>query len=164
MSRIRAATVSDLAAICAIVNVEIESSTTTFDTELWSVGARAAWLAAHDQAAHPLLVAEAEEIDGWAALSVWSPKAGYRRTVELSVFVREAARRSGVARELVAELVERARVAGHRTILARIEVGNEPSRRLLGHAGFRSVGIMHEVGEKLGRVLDVELLERLLGE
>jgi phosphinothricin acetyltransferase len=78
--------------------------------------------------------------------------------------VREDARGSGVGTALLAALIDRARDAGHRVIVGRIEAKNEPSRKLAMSLGFSSVGVMHAAGEKLGRVLDVEIFELLLGK
>ena len=160
---VRPARSVDLGAICAIYNHEVACSVSTFATEPWTLAEQRARLASHDEP-HPLLVAEdrAGEVLGWASLSRWSAKGGYRRTVEASVFVHPAHRRRGVAHRLIEELVARAKAAGHRVILGLIEATNEPSRRLLASVGFEPVGVMHAVGEKHGRVLDVEVLELLL--
>jgi L-amino acid N-acyltransferase YncA len=80
------------------------------------------------------------------------------------VFVAEGHRERGVGRELLVALIDGARQARHRVILARVESTNEGSRRLARSLGFASVGVMHQVGEKFGRVLDVELFELLLEE
>jgi phosphinothricin acetyltransferase len=65
---------------------------------------------------------------------------------------------------LTAALEDAARKAGHRVILGRIEAGNTASLELFARAGYRTVGVMHQVGEKFGRQLDVVLVERVLTE
>jgi phosphinothricin acetyltransferase len=161
--RIRDALPSDLATISAIYNREVEVGTATFDTEPRSEAAQREWFEAHQAPAHPVLVAEDDgRVVAWASLSPWSERAGYSRTVEGSLFVAADHQGRGLGKALTAALVERARAAGHRVLIARIEAANEPSRTLLRRAGYRSVGVMHEVGEKLGRVLDVEIFELLL--
>ena len=94
----------------------------------------------------------------------WSERRAYDRTTEVSVYVHREHRRRKVGRTLLAELVGRARNAGLRVLLARIAEGNEGSTRLFRAAGFKSVGTMRRVGEKHGRVLDVELMEFHLEE
>ena len=81
------------------------------------------------------------------------------RTVEGSLFVREADRGRGVGSALHDALVEAARDRGYGAFIARIEGGNEASRKLLLSRGFYSVGVMRRVGAKFGRVLDVEIFE-----
>jgi L-amino acid N-acyltransferase YncA len=162
---IRHATAADLDAVTAIYNDEVRESTTTMDTEPRDGPSRRRWFAEHASAAYPLLVAEVGgDLVGWGTLSPWSPRGGYARTVEASVFVRRGARHSGAGTALLGSLIEQARRAGHRVVLGRIEATNEASRRLALSLGFTSVGVMHRVGEKLGRVLDVELFEVMVGD
>jgi len=157
---VRTAVLEDLAAICEIYNAEVAGGTSTFDTE-WREGDRAReWFESHSSEAYPILVAEeGGEVVGWASLSPWSDRGAYARTVEGSLFVRSSCRGRGIGRALHDRLVERAREAGYGAFIARIERGNEPSRRLLLSRGFYSVGVMRRVGEKFGKVLDVELFE-----
>jgi len=51
--------------------------------------------------------------------------------------------------------------AGLHTVLARITTGNTISIHLHEAVGFEHVGIMREVGEKFGRILDVLLMQRI---
>jgi len=51
------------------------------------------------------------------------------------------------------------RLGTHRVVLARIEASGAASLRVHRAAGFRSIGTMRRVGEKSGRLLDVELLD-----
>jgi phosphinothricin acetyltransferase len=160
---VRTARPSDLDTIAEIYNREVTGGTSTFDTEVWTRERALEWLKAHDPGAYPILVAEEEgEVVGWASVSPWSDRGAYARTVEGSLFVREGHRRRGVGRALHAALVESARAAGHGVLIARIESGNTASRELLLSNGFTSVGVMHAVGEKFGRLLDVELFEMRL--
>ena len=92
------------------------------------------------------------------------PRGAYERTVEGSLFVRSGDRGRGVGRALNEALLKCARAAGHGVLIARIERGNEASRRLLEASGFSSVGLMHRVGEKFEKLLDVEVFELMLDE
>jgi phosphinothricin acetyltransferase len=158
--RVRIAVPADLDAICEIYNAEVESGTSTFDTEPREGDRAREWFDSHASDAYPILVAEeGGEVVGWASLSPWSDRGAYARTVEGSLFVRASDRGRGVGRELHDRLVERARRAGYGAFIARVERGNEPSRKLLLSRGFYSVGVMRRVGSKLGRMLDVEIFE-----
>jgi phosphinothricin acetyltransferase len=161
--RIRDATIDDFPQITAIYDREVESSTSTFDTEPLDLQQQKAWIELHQSPSYPLIVAVREgSILGWASLSPWSGRCAYARTVEASIYVHCDYRRQGIAQGLIEELIVRAQTAGHRVITGRIEASNEVSRRLLQNANFTSVGVMHSVGEKFGRILDVELFERIL--
>ena len=163
--KIRAARSSDIEAVNEIYNDDVARGTSTFDTEP-RVGDRAReWFESHLSDTYPLLVAEEEgELLGWASLTPWSPRGAYERTVEGSLFVRSGDRGRGVGRALNEALLKWARAAGHGVLIARIERGNEASRRLLEASGFSSVGLMHRVGEKFEKLLDVEVFELMLDE
>ena len=117
------------------------------------------WDAGH--LATPRLVALAEGVVvGWAALSPVSQRECYRGVTEVSVYVAWSARRRGVGRALLDELVRRADAAGIWTIQAGILAGNAPSVALHAGCGFRVVGTRERIAQKRGVWLDVVLMER----
>ena len=117
------------------------------------------WDAGH--LAAPRLVAVVDgELAGWAALSPVSRRECYRGVTEVSVYVARSARRRGIGRALLAELVRRADDAGIWTIQAGILAGNEPSVALHAACGFRIVGTRERIAVKRGEWLDVVLMER----
>jgi len=157
---LRLATAADLPAVVAIYNHEVRSGVATFDTEPWTVEGQQAWLASHASERHPLVVAEADgAVVGWAALSPWSPRRAYARSAENSLYVHADHRGQGIGRALLEDLLRRARAAGIAVIIARIEASGTASLALHRALGFRPFGTMQRVGEKLGRILDVELLD-----
>lgn len=161
----RRARLSDLEALSGIYNIEVREGTSTFDTEQREGERARTWFESHSSDACPILVAEEDgKILGWASLSPWSQRGAYARTVEGSLFVSAAERGRGVGKALQDALIEAALVAGHGVLVARVERGNEASRRLLLSGGFSSVGVMRRVGEKFGRLLDVEVFELMLDE
>ncbi len=164
-TRLRLARPGDLRAIADIYNHEVLHATSTFDTEPVTVAERGRWLADHEPARHPVIVAAEDPgaaVVAFASLSAWSRRRAYARTAEVSVYVHRRARGRGLGRALLADLIDRARAAGHAVLLARICSEGQASLRLHESLGFVPVGTMHRVGEKFGRVLDVELCELLL--
>ena len=164
---IRDARPDDLARIFEIYNREVEGGTATFDTEPRVAGRDDSWLTERNHARHPVIVAEADgEVAGWASLSPWSPRPAYDRTAEESVYVDARHRGKGVGRALLGALIERARAAGLGVLVARIAEGEaQPaSIRLHRLLGFTRIGTQRRCGEKLGRILDVELMDLQLDE
>jgi len=161
--RIRTATAADAEAIREIYNREVVGSTVTFDLRPRSPDEHRVWMAEHS-GAHPVIVATDEDgtVVGFAALSPYRPRPAYAPTVEDSVYVREDARGRGVGRELLGELVELAGRYGYHSVIARIVAGHEASIRLHAACGFATVGVEREVGRKLGRWLDVVVMQRML--
>ena len=60
------------------------------------------------------------------------------------------------------ELLVRAQAAGHHSVIARITAPNVASLRLHARCGFRTIGLERETAFKLGRWLDVVVLQRPL--
>jgi len=82
--------------------------------------------------------------------------------LEDSVYVRRDRRGNGIGRVLLDELVRLALAQGFHSMIARIVGGHEASIALHERCGFVTVGTEHEVGRKLGRWLDVVLMQRML--
>lgn len=161
--QIRPATKADVPAILEIFNEEITNGVNAFDTEPIQGTAQEAWFRAHLDPRYPVIVAEEPpRIQGWASLSSWARHGAYQRTAEVSVFIHRDHRGRGFGRALLEGLVELGRQAGHHVLLARAEASNATSRRLHLGLGFSSVGVMHRVGFKHGRYLDVEVFELVL--
>jgi len=66
-------------------------------------------------------------------------------------------------RELMTELVDTTRDHGFHSMIARIVSSNAASIALHRAVGFEIVGVEKEVGRKLGRWLDVVVMQRMLG-
>src|SRR5881397_1103955 len=145
MTTLRSACADDLPAVIDIYNYEVEHGVATFDTVPWTLEDRAPWFAAHASPQHPLIVVvESGRVVGWGSLSAWSDRCAYARAAEVSVYVHQDHRGHGIGRALLAELIVRGRAASlalHRAL------------------GFQPIGTMRRVGEKSGRLLDVELLD-----
>jgi L-amino acid N-acyltransferase YncA len=144
----------DWSAVRAIYEDGIRSGA-TFETQAPS------WEAWH--AAHPNLRLVAERdgtVVGWAALSPYSSRHCYRGVGDVSIYVAEAARRSGVGRLLLEELVERSERAGYWTLNAGLFPENEVSLRLHQACGFRVIGVRERLGALDGVWRDTVWLER----
>ena len=159
---IRRAETADIAAITAIYNEAILTTTATFDTEPKTVAERAEWLASHGDR-HPVLVAELDaQVVGWACLSRWSERKAYDETAETSFYVKAEFRGRGIGRRLKQASIDEARRLGFHTLIARVADGSEASLHLNECFGFRHVGTLKEVGRKFGRLLDVHVLQLML--
>lgn len=160
--RLRPAEARDAEAIRAIYNPEVTGSTVTFDMVARSLEDQLAWIEAH-AGAHPAIVAEdGTDIVAFGSLGPYRTRPAYATTVEESVYVRAEHRGRGHGRAVVAELVRLAGVHGFHAVMARIVGGHEASIALHRSCGFELVGVEREVGRKLGRWLDVVVMERLI--
>ena len=114
----------------------------------------------------PYLVAEIDgKVVGFAYAAPFRPRSAYRHMVEDSIYVAPEALQRGVGRVLLTELVERCQALGYRQMVAVIgDSGNEASIALHAALGFAKAGQMTAAGFKLGRWVDVVLMQRALGE
>jgi L-amino acid N-acyltransferase YncA len=159
---IRLAERRDAAAIRDIYNVEVATSTVTFDLVPRTLDEQVAWIDDHS-GGHPAIVAVAgDEVIGFGSLSPYKDRAAYAPTVEDSVYVHRDHRGRGVGRALLEELVRLGRDHGFHSVIARIVGGHEASIALHEACAFEHVGVEREVGRKLNRWLDVVELQRLL--
>ncbi len=160
---IRRAELADLQAITDIYNEAILTTTATFDTEPKAVVDRVAWFESHGDR-HPILVAVAAgDVVGWASLSKWSDRRAYDLTAETTFYVRADQRGQGVGRQLKAAIIAEARRLGFHSLIARVAEGSSASLHLNQEFGFRPVGTLKQVGFKFGRLLDVHILQLMLG-
>jgi phosphinothricin acetyltransferase len=134
----------------------IATGNATFETDVptWRE-----WDAAH--LAEHRFVAEAKgETVGWIALAPVSTRCCYRGVAEVSAYVGESARGSGVGNALLEREIESAEAAGIWTLETGVFPENERSLTLLKRQGFREVGVRERIGLMDGVWRDVVLLER----
>jgi phosphinothricin acetyltransferase len=159
---IRLANIGDIGSITEIYNEAVLNGVATFDTQEKTVEDRIAWFNSR-RPIHPVLVAQLnDEVIGWASLNQWSDRSAYDGTAEVSIYMHHAYRDQGVGGILFKELIEQARTLNLHYLLSRITEGNEKSIALHLKNGFSIVGVMHEVGNKFGRYLDVTIMEKII--
>jgi L-amino acid N-acyltransferase len=160
---IRLAELGDAEAMRTIYNLEVEDSTVTFDLVPRTLDDQIEWIAEHS-GGHPAVVAVdgPGDVVGFGSLSPYRDRPAYRPTVEDSVYVRRDRQGEGIGQALLDELVRLAAAHGFHSIIGRIVGGHEASIALHARCGFEIVGTEREVGRKLGRWLDVVLMQRML--
>ena len=159
---IRLATAGDLEAINAIYNHYVFNSTCTYQTEASTIEERRAWFAAHGPE-YPVTVAQCGgEVIAWGSLTRYHARAAYRPTVENSVYVRHDLLGKGIGRQMLADLIVRAKALGYHSIIAGVSADQTASVKLHERAGFIKVGHLREVGYKFNRWLDVVYLQKML--
>lgn len=105
---------------------------------------------------HAWLVAEREgRVVGYAFATPFKERPAYRWSTNVSVYVAEEARGSGVGRALYGALFDRLRERGFRMAVAGITLPNEASVGLHESLGFELVGVNREIGWKQGAWRDV---------
>lgn len=159
------ATSDDAAEIAGLLNAEAQAGLALWTHEQQTPHARAAWIAARQDAGFGMLVARDDDrFLGFAGYGPFRDKEGYRLTVEHSVYIAPDAQRRGVARALMEALIAHAGARGFHAMIGAVEAGNTASLALHEKLGFRQVGLMPQVGVKFGRWLDLALVQLLLDD
>jgi phosphinothricin acetyltransferase len=160
--QLRLATLDDAEAIRQIYNLEVTTSTATFDLVPRSLGDQQAWLEARSGAHAAVVAIEGGEVRGFGSLSPWRDRPAYATSVEDSVYVHRDHHGQGVGKALLTELLATGSRHGFHACMARIVGGHDASIALHASCGFEVVGTEREIGRKFGKWLDVVLMERLL--
>jgi phosphinothricin acetyltransferase len=157
----RLATLTDLPRIVAIYNATIASRMVTADLEPVSVASREAWFHEHRSDFRPLWVAEnCGEINGWLSFSRFYARAAYDKTAEVSVYIDERARRTGIATYLLEQAIGHAPNIKIDTLIGFIFGHNQPSLNLFEKFGFARWGYLPAVTSLDGIERDVVIVGR----
>ncbi|MFL6060264.1 MAG: GNAT family N-acetyltransferase [Marmoricola sp.] len=156
---IREATEADLPYVAEIYTYESLHAYSTFETEERPAEVWAHKLGTGD----PFLVAvDGGQVLGFAYASPFRDRPAYHRTREVSVYLHRAARGEGLGARLYDALLPRLVEAGFHTALALIALPNKASVALHENAGFELAGTMREVGDKMERMIDVGIYQKML--
>jgi phosphinothricin acetyltransferase len=165
---IRDATTADMAAVTALYNALIPTTTVAWTEQEQTLAERLAWFERQRELDHPVLVAaDGERVVGFAAYGSFRGSGkwpGYRFTVEHTIHVDSTHWGAGVGRRLLESLIERARAAGIHVMVGAIDGANVDSIRFHARLGFVEVARMPEVGRKFDRWLDLVLMQRILDD
>lgn len=158
---LRLARAADAAQIAGIYAPLVRDTAVTFEADAPSASEMAqriadtslrfAWLVVYD-----------DELRGFAYAGMHRKRAAYRWAADVSVYVADDARRSGVGRGLYTTLLELLAAQGYANAFAGIALPNDASVGLHEAFGFTPIGVYRSVGYKLGTWWDVGWWQRQL--
>lgn len=160
--RIRPAVLTDAPAVSVLYAAHVLTGTASFEIQPPDAAEIEQRMKAVLDRGHPWIVAEAEDgpLLGYAYASLFHPRAAYAHTFENSVYLASDAQGQGLGKALMQALIPLCRDAGARQIIALIgDSGNAASIALHKKLGFRHVGVITDVGEKFGQLLDVVYMQ-----
>jgi phosphinothricin acetyltransferase len=160
--QIRAARDDDFAALTAITNHYITTTTIHFGYEpITETELRGQWQ--RHGARFPWLVTERDGAAvGYAKAGTWRERAAYSWTAEVGLYIADRERGRGLGRALYAALLDDLTRRGFRSAIAGIALPNEPSTGLHRALGFTSVGVVEDAGWKNGAWHAVEFWQKRL--
>ena len=161
---IRGVVGDDLLQINAIYDQCIVDSHVSFDLEPWTLQRRRDWFAAL-QGPYLAVVAEAGgEVVGFASSGPYRHKEAYRGTVETTIALDRGAVGRGLGTQLYGALLDRLAQRGVHRAVAIVSLPNPRSMALHHKLGYRTVGVLDQVGFKLGRFWSTALLQRSVAQ
>jgi phosphinothricin acetyltransferase len=163
---IRPTVAADLPSITEIYAHEVSQGTATFELVPPDVAEMTRRFQTLIDGGFPYFVATLDDcVAGYAYGSSYRPRPAYRFTVENSVYLRPAAHRRGIGRQLLERLIAECEGRGFRQMIAVIgDSSNAASIGVHAACGFRMIGTHPHVGLKFGRWLDTVMMQRELGE
>jgi L-amino acid N-acyltransferase YncA len=163
---IRLAEPRDIAAVTDIYDAAVRYGTASFEIDPPDENEMKRRYELLRAGGYPFLVAElGGAIMGYAYAGPHRARPAYRWSVEDSIYIARQSQRRGLGRALLERLIIDAQGLGFRQMIAVIgDSANAASIELHRAAGFRMVGTFDKVGFKLGRWLDVVLMQRPLGQ
>jgi len=159
---IRPAVAADADYLRVIYNREVLESTVTLDLVPRTLAEQENWLQARSGGLAVLVAEQNGEIAGFASLSFYRDRPGYRTSVEDSIYISPSFQGLGIGSELLGELLATARLHGFHAIFAKIVGGKPASVTLHEKHGFVIVGVEREVARKFNKWHDVTIMQRLL--
>ena len=161
---VRAARPEDARAIAAIYAPFVLTSTATLELEPPDAAEIERRMRSVQDAGLPYLVAEADGgvVAGYAYATAFRPRAGYRFTVEDSIYVRPDCVGYGVGKKLLSQLIQGCQEAGCHRMMACICGENPVSVGLHRSLGFETLGRIPEAGFKFDQWVDMAMMQRAL--
>ena len=164
MQIVRAGTEADLEQITAIHGHYAVETHVSFDERPFTSEERSRWFDGFSQPGpHHLVVADDDGVVGYAHSRPWRPKQGYALTVETTILLRPGREGAGAGTRLYERLLAELAASEVHGAYAVIALPNPGSITFHERFGFRSVGVLREVGFTQGRWVDTELMELRVG-
>ena len=166
MTFFRPAMLKDLGAINALYNDYILNSTATFDLEPISFSDKTRWFDQFNEGGRSQLwvALEDTQLVGFATSQPFRPKAGYRNTVETSIYINPSAIGKGYGTALYRHLFLALDATPVKQAIAIVTRPNPASVKLHQQLGFQTVGELTDVGEKFGKAQSVYIMQRTKAE
>lgn len=160
---VRSARPPDAQAISSIYNHYVQNTVITFEETLVTVGEIQTRIENLSSVGLPWLVVEdATKVQGYAYAAPWRPRASYRHSVEVSVYLDKDFVCPGTGSLLYSHLFQALANADVHVAMAGIALPNEASVALHEKFGMTKVGHLAEIGQKFGRWVDVGYWQRTL--
>ncbi len=164
MGNIRFVKISDTEQVLNIYKPYIERTSTSFEYKIPSKDEFSQRINKVISFYPWLVYEEDNEILGYAYASKHREREAYQWSADVSVYLKEEAKRKGIASQLYTQLFSLLKKQGICNLYAGISLPNEASTGLHEKMGFNKIAEFHNVGYKLGKWWNVGYWELRLND
>lgn len=160
---IRRAQRTDVPAMREIFNEVLRNSNSIYREEEVTLEERYAWFDEKLEHGFPIFGAyEGDHLIGYAGYGTWRAAQGYRKSVELTIYVDQKFRGVGIGSALMKTIIEQAKADGYHVMIGAIDAANQQSIEFHKRFGFIEVARMPEVALKNDQWLTLVFMQKLL--
>lgn len=160
---IRRAERTDVPAMREIFNEVLRNSNSIYREEEVTLEERYAWFDEKIEHGFPIFGAyEGDQLVGYAGYGTWRAAQGYRKSVELTIYVDAKLRGSGIGSKLMQVIIDQATAEGFHVMIGAIDAANHESIEFHKRFGFVEVARMPEVAIKNNQWLTLVFMQKLL--
>ena len=161
--KIRLAERTDVPAMREIFNEVLRNSNSIYRENEVTLEDRYAWFDEKIEHGFPIFGAyEEDQLVGYAGYGAWRAAQGYRKSVELTIYVDRKFRGAGFGSELMKTIIDQAKVDGHHVMIGAIDSDNQQSINFHKRFGFTETARMPEVALKNNKWLTLIFMQKLL--
>jgi phosphinothricin acetyltransferase len=160
---IRRAQRTDVPAMREIFNEVLRNSNSIYREEEVTLEERYAWFDEKLEHGFPIFGAyEGDHLIGYAGYGTWRAAQGYRKSVELTIYVDQKFRGVGIGSALMKTIIDHAKTDGYHVMIGAIDAANQQSIEFHKRFGFVEVARMPEVALKNDQWLTLVFMQKLL--
>ena len=157
---IRKAQRSEVPEMREIFNEVLRNSNSIYREEEVTLEERYAWFDEKIEHGFPIFGAyEGDKLIGYAGYGSWRAAQGYRKTVELTIYVDSSVRGKGTGKALMQTIINQATADGYHVMIGAIDSANQSSIDFHKKFGFVETARMPEVALKNGQWLDLVFMQ-----
>lgn len=161
--KIRLAERTDVPSMREIFNEVLRNSNSIYREEEVTLEERYAWFDEKLEHGFPIFGAyEGDHLIGYAGYGTWRAAQGYRKSVELTIYVDQKFRGVGIGSALMKTIIDHARTDGYHVMIGAIDAANQQSIEFHKRFGFVEVARMPEVALKNDQWLTLVFMQKLL--
>lgn len=154
-------TFNDLHYVKDIYDYYILNTTATYFTEKISANELLGFIPVNHDKYKSYLIKIDNKVGGFCYFGPYKKRQAYRRTAEISLYLRPEYTGQGIGKIVINFLEKQAESNGISVIVGIISGDNESSIRLFEKCGYEKCAHFRQIGEKFGRVLDVVCYEKI---